>query len=372
MTSRSLRSARRPNFRFGSWSCGNGETGSLTGLDCSATKLGEDFEHILPISPATQTDARPERREPPKPSQKGESRDASRPNPRHYRFDADNVQYTCQIVGEHMQRHLGGNLRQRLHQEVRGTHPHLHCTEGMLSRLTARAHGLRILVEPLLHCLDNLLVFPSRDAALSSCRTLSFECAGAARIGPITVKCLAVLLVRIVILQFFTRRPAIDIFIGQINKVLLAKAAFRFRARSLRLRQRDGDAGLIAGQDLLAVKVAAISHSFELVDNAARSLLRVPCSQDVLCRCLCSSPRAQRSDDARCRRRSARCTQRLRTHARSSPSSGCRDRSAIFADRVKPVPASRSPPACPSPGLFLPQERTRRPKKCSTRVDVGP
>jgi hypothetical protein len=33
--------------RFGSWSCDNAETGSLTGLDCSATKLGEDFEHIL-------------------------------------------------------------------------------------------------------------------------------------------------------------------------------------------------------------------------------------------------------------------------------------------------------------------------------------
>src|SRR5215470_6307276 len=113
-----------------------------------------------------------------------------------------------------MQRHLGGNLGQRLHQEVRGTHPHLDRTEGMLDRLTARAHGTRIFVEPCLHGLDNLLVLPPRDATLSSRRALSFDWAGTARSSPITVKCLAVLLVRIAILQFLTRRAAIDIFIG--------------------------------------------------------------------------------------------------------------------------------------------------------------
>src|SRR5262249_1033484 len=98
---------------------------------------------------------------------------------------------------------------------------------GMLDRLTARAHGTRIFVEPCLHGLDNLLVLPPRDATLSSRRALSFDWAGTARISPITVKCLAVLLVRIAILQFLTRRAAIDIFIGQIHKVLFAKAAFR-------------------------------------------------------------------------------------------------------------------------------------------------
>ena len=113
-----------------------------------------------------------------------------------------------------MQRHLSGDLGQRLHQEVRGTHPHLQCSERMLDRLTARAHGLRIFVEPFLRGLDNLLVLPSRDATLSSRRTLIFDCTGTARISPITVKCLAVLLVRIAILQFLTRRAAIDIFIG--------------------------------------------------------------------------------------------------------------------------------------------------------------
>ena len=70
---------------------------------------------------------------------------------RHQRLDADDVQYTCEIVGQYTEGHLGGDLRQRLRQEVRCTHPHLHCTERMLDRLTARAHGVRIFVEPLLH-----------------------------------------------------------------------------------------------------------------------------------------------------------------------------------------------------------------------------
>jgi hypothetical protein len=84
----------------------------------------------------------------------------------------------------------------------------------MLHRLTARAHGVGIFVEPFLHRFDNLLVLPSRDATLSSRRALSFDCAGMARIGPITVKFLAVLLGRKPILEFLTRRAAIDIFIG--------------------------------------------------------------------------------------------------------------------------------------------------------------
>jgi hypothetical protein len=84
----------------------------------------------------------------------------------------------------------------------------------MLDRLTARAHGLRIFVEPFLHGLDNLLVLPSRDATLPSRRALSFDWTRMARIGPITVKFLAVLLGRKAILEFLNRRAAIDIFIG--------------------------------------------------------------------------------------------------------------------------------------------------------------
>jgi hypothetical protein len=61
-------------------------------------------------------------------------------------------------------------------------------------------------VEPFLHGLDNLLALPARDATLSSRRALSFDWAGMARIGPITVKFLAVLLGRKAILEFLACR----------------------------------------------------------------------------------------------------------------------------------------------------------------------
>ena len=70
------------------------------------------------------------------------------------------------------------------------------------------------LSSPFLHRLDNLLVLPPRDATLFSRGALSLDWAGMARIGPITVKLLVVLLGCIAILQFLTRRAAIDIFIA--------------------------------------------------------------------------------------------------------------------------------------------------------------
>src|SRR6202043_1454040 len=79
------------------------------------------------------------------------------------------------IVGEHVQGHLGGNLWQALHQKVRRTHPHLERTEGMLDCLAAHAHRLRVLIETLLHRFEHVLVFPSRDSSLGSCRTPGFE-----------------------------------------------------------------------------------------------------------------------------------------------------------------------------------------------------
>jgi hypothetical protein len=52
-------------------------------------------------------------------------------------LDTDDVHYTCEIIGKHVQCHLGGDLPQALHQKVRSTHPHLERRERML-------HGTRI------------------------------------------------------------------------------------------------------------------------------------------------------------------------------------------------------------------------------------
>ena len=63
------------------------------------------------------------------------------------------VHDTGEIVGEHVQCHLGGHARQCFHQEVGCSHPGLDRAEGVLDCLASPTHGLRILVEPPLHSL---------------------------------------------------------------------------------------------------------------------------------------------------------------------------------------------------------------------------
>src|SRR5712691_6333497 len=118
----------------------------------------------------------------------------------------------------------------------------------MLDRLAPLTHGVRVFVESLLHRFDYLLMFPSRDAALRSFRAMSLERTGPARVRPITVEFLTFFFVGIIILQFLTGRAAIGVLRRQIDEVLLAEAAFRFRPRRHRLGERHRDAGLLAGQ----------------------------------------------------------------------------------------------------------------------------
>src|SRR6516162_10734071 len=56
-----------------------------------------------------------------------------------------------EIIGEHVQCHLGSDAWQCLHEEVGCSHPGLDRAEGMLDRLASPPHGLRVLVEPPLH-----------------------------------------------------------------------------------------------------------------------------------------------------------------------------------------------------------------------------
>ena len=77
-----------------------------------------------------------------------------------------------EIVGEHVQCHLDGDLRRALHQKVRGAHPHLQRRERMLDRLAPLAHRLWVLIETLLHGFEHVLVLPSLNTPLRSVRAL--------------------------------------------------------------------------------------------------------------------------------------------------------------------------------------------------------
>jgi len=76
---------------------------------------------------------------------------ALRRDGRHELLHTEDVEHARQIIDQHTERHLGGDLRQCLAQEVRRPHPRLHCAERMFNRLARCTHGWRVLIEPLLH-----------------------------------------------------------------------------------------------------------------------------------------------------------------------------------------------------------------------------
>ena len=102
---------------------------------------------------------------------------------------------------------------------------HLQRAERMLDRLAPLTHGLRVLIETLLHRLQHVLMLPACDATLRAGRAAMLERAVAARIGPVAPQLLPLLLVRVVVLELLAGRTAIDILVAEIDEVLLAKAA---------------------------------------------------------------------------------------------------------------------------------------------------
>ena len=114
--------------------------------------------------------------------------DPSRLDRRDEGLHAEDVHGPREIVGEHVQGHLGGNLRQALHQKVRCTHPHLERTEGMLDCLAAHAHRLRVLIETLLHSFKHVrrvrFQLPGLLKALKTGETI-FIVEGPRKCGPL-------------------------------------------------------------------------------------------------------------------------------------------------------------------------------------------
>ena len=70
---------------------------------------------------------------------------------------------------------------------------------------------------------------------------------------------------RVAIGEAIARRADVDVLVGDVAKILLAEPACGFGAGGRGLRQGDGDARLVAGQNLGAVEVAPIGDDIELI-----------------------------------------------------------------------------------------------------------
>src|SRR4029077_5773476 len=86
------------------------------------------------------------------------------------------------------------------------THPGLDRAEGMLDRLAPLAHLLRMLVEPALHCLENVLLLPSGDPSFLAGGAAVLDGAALAGVGPIAAQDQSIFLVRVVVGEPFTGR----------------------------------------------------------------------------------------------------------------------------------------------------------------------
>ena len=91
----------------------------------------------------------------------GSARAGSRADRFHQSANAQNAHYPFHVVGQDVQRHFGADVLECFHLEVRRSHPGLYRAEGMLDRLAAHAHLVRVSIEPRLHGLENGFVLPA-------------------------------------------------------------------------------------------------------------------------------------------------------------------------------------------------------------------
>ena len=91
-------------------------------------------------------------------------------------------------VRQIVQRHFGGNPWQRLHEEVGCSHPGLERAERVLDRFAPLAHLLRMLVEPALNRLENMLMLPSGDPPLLAGGAVMLDGAALAGVGPVAAQ----------------------------------------------------------------------------------------------------------------------------------------------------------------------------------------
>lgn len=85
-----------------------------------------------------------------------------------------------------MEAHLGADAVERFGQEMLVPHPRFQGAERVFGGLSAHPHGLRRLVQPFLHGLEDCLMFPTAHPTVIARRTFGLDWALRAMGTPIT------------------------------------------------------------------------------------------------------------------------------------------------------------------------------------------
>jgi hypothetical protein len=196
----------------------------------------------------------------------------------HHRPGAQDGDHPLHVVGQHVQAHLRADPVQGAGEEVGGSYPGLNGAEGVLRRPPPHPHGIRPLVQPALHRIEDALVLPARDAALPAGRAPGLDGAIRAPCRPVVPQELAGLVDAVEPPPHgLAGRAAVGVLLGQVDGVLLAETPVGLGARGHRLGHERGDAGPLAGEDLLAVEVAPVGQDGQRpVAHGVPRMLRHP------------------------------------------------------------------------------------------------
>lgn len=137
----------------------------------------------------------------------------------------------------------------------------------MLYCLPTNAHGLRGVIEALLHPFYEVFMFPACDATFFASRAAFFNGTFMANIGPVSPDCQTLLHGGGVVPKWFSGRADINIAINVISKVLLDEETFLPVSRCHRFRKRRSNIGLIAFKYLLRAKIATVGDDIDLINT---------------------------------------------------------------------------------------------------------
>src|SRR5450631_173261 len=135
----------------------------------------------------------------------------------------------------------------------------------MLGRLPAYLHFCRVAIQTSLHRDQHVLVLPARYAPLRSWRAACFERTSAAFGGPVTVQSEPTFDRRHMLDQTLVCRTPILVQSWHVAEGFSVKPPGKSSGGGQGLWHQRHDAGLVAGEDLLAFIVAAISHCRQIL-----------------------------------------------------------------------------------------------------------
>jgi hypothetical protein len=181
-------------------------------------------------------------------------------------WDAQDVDRPLDVVGQHGEAHLGAHVSHAAGEEVTLVQAVLDRAEGMLDEALASLELLGFSADPVLHLFQQAFVHPARDAAaVPAAGAAGSELTGLAGASGVVADVSTQFGGLEAIGQCLACGAPIAVVLGVVAEVLLGEETEASVGRSMGLGDVGGDAGSETGADLLAVVVAHVGQSLEML-----------------------------------------------------------------------------------------------------------